>query len=154
MQFSLTQDANGTVVKLDGEIVDDTGADLERLKSALVGPRVIINAAGVSKVNSVGVVVWRQFLESIHDRFKIEFVECSVTFLGYVTMLPTFAGKGRVKSFYMPLSCRPCKSEGEVLVDAAELARTRSLPPCVCTICGDPMSPDLDVDDVVACIKI
>jgi ABC-type transporter Mla MlaB component len=140
---------SGCHVKLDGDLTDGVEASLSRLLKVLVGPKVRLSCAGIRRINSVGVVQWRQFVEAAQKSVALEFEKLSVPFLGYVTLLPAFVGRGSILSLHLPHTCRACKKSAELLVDMADLKRDQMVPPVVCPGCGTSMVVDLDLDDLL-----
>jgi anti-anti-sigma regulatory factor len=134
----------GLVVELAGDI--DEHASLAGLARRLAGP-VVLDLAGVRRINSQGVRTWIDFLRAMPAGTPLVFRRCSVPVITQINMIANFRGTADVQSFFAPYVCDACGAEQEHLVDVREQrARGAVLPPVACAACGGAMSFD-DVAD-------
>jgi hypothetical protein len=132
------QDGDDTI-RLHGVI--DEHADLAFL-AELTG-HVRINLKGVRRINSYGVRAWIENVRRVPERTTIEFVECPPPVVDQLNMVAGFLGRGKVSSFYAPLTCEACDLEQDQLFHVADCQEQGGkLPPVACPSCGQPMEVD------------
>src|SRR5262249_53669956 len=99
----------------------------------------------IDRINSVGVRYWMDFVKAREKAgVSLTFERCSPVMVGQITMITHFMGaRSRVKSLLAPYSCTGCKSESDVVVEAAPGAQVQATLPC--PKCGARM----ELDDLV-----
>jgi hypothetical protein len=118
-------------------------ADLSALLKSAAPLR--LNMRHVTRLNSIGVRNLLKFLSEWGDR-AFYYEECPSEFIDQINMIPALlgnAGRGQVKSLFVPYECAECDAEEEVLADAEayrEPARQGRLPTRTCGKCGGKMS--------------
>jgi eukaryotic-like serine/threonine-protein kinase len=133
--------ANGQLV-LSGAI-DETSA-LNELVMRGQGGRLVLDLAGVTFINSLGVRDWiRMQAEATRQSLAIELRRVSEPIIHQLNMIIATRGTARVSSFYAPYACDACGREESLLVDAitngASLAQLVP-PPMQCPECGAQMA--------------
>jgi hypothetical protein len=98
------------------------------------GKRVILDLAGVRRLNSNGVHQFLRFLEVARADGRIEAERCSPAIIWQITLLPAFAELLFVRSFFVPLECTRCEFEDDVLIELEPGSRA-VVPPTVCGKC-------------------
>lgn len=125
----------GTHVVLYGEISEATTfGELRRLKG-----RVVMDFAGVKRINSFGVRELLNFLEALRRDAQVEAVRCSPAFVNQLNLLPELSRKIMVKSILAPLECPGCLQESEAEVQVTHGGARAELPNVKCDDCGRPM---------------
>ena len=133
--------ANGQLV-LSGAI-DETAA-LNELVSRAHGGRLVLDLAGITFINSLGVRDWiRMQAEATRQNLAIELRRVSEPIIHQLNMIIATRGTASVTSFFAPYACDACGREESLLVDA--IANGTSLaqlvpPPMQCPECGAPMA--------------
>lgn len=134
---------NKTSVVLAG-IVDE-GAELKALHD-LQGD-VVIDLAGIKRINSYGVRLWVDAIRKIPPTVRVVFVRCAPPMIEQMNMIHGFFGHGELKSFYAPMICPACEeSQSELCEIEACRAAGNSLPEVTCPACGETMELD-DIEE-------
>lgn len=103
LNIKLSNAADGRkIIFLEGQFDEDI--DLEKLMSE-IDSSVIIDLAKLTRMTSFGVKQWIYLLKKIPDDCKIEYQNCSTTFIEQANMIANFIQKGKIKSFYAPFIC-------------------------------------------------
>lgn len=124
VEYSVIEQGNVKMVTLMGVINEDSEMSFKALASELAGTKAVgFNFSQVKSINSLGVRAWVSFLRSIEEGRNIEFHECTSDVIMQINMIPSFLGKGAVKSFFVNYLCEVCNKEEKKLVE------TSSLPP-------------------------
>lgn len=135
--------AGGGLIRLHGVI--DEHPDLSFL-SKLTG-RVHVSLKGVRRINSFGVRSWIDAIRKVPESTHLEFIECPPPVIDQINMVAGFLGKGKVVSFYAPMTCEKCDVESNQLFQVAEVKRNGAkLPEVKCPKCGSKMEVD-DLED-------
>jgi anti-anti-sigma regulatory factor/DNA-directed RNA polymerase subunit RPC12/RpoP len=132
----------GDVLVLSGAI--DETAGLLDLVGRAAGRRLVLDLAGVTFINSLGVRDWiRMQAAATRGGIAIELRRVSEPVVHQLNMIIATRGTGTVMSFYAPYACDACGREESLLVDAIAnatgLARMEP-PPMACPECGAPMA--------------
>lgn len=133
--------ADGQLV-LSGAI-DETSA-LNELVLRAQGGRLVLDLAGVTFINSLGVRDWiRMQAEATRQSLAIELRRVSEPIIHQLNMIIATRGTASVSSFFAPYACDACGREESLLVDA--IANGPSLaqlvpPPMQCPECGAQMA--------------
>ncbi len=128
------------VIKLAG-ILDEHN-ELSALVEQVSAGKVLINLAGVERINSSGTRDWVDWLASLEKKgIQPELVACSPAVVAQLNLVKNFAGKSVVKSFQVPYHCGGCAREKLLLVSIAEFGNFPPVAPdCACEGCGKPMT--------------
>jgi anti-anti-sigma regulatory factor len=132
----------GDVLVLSGAI--DETAGLLDLVGRAGGRRLVLDLAGVTFINSLGVRDWiRMQAAATKGGIAIELRRVSEPVVHQLNMIIATRGTGTVVSFYAPYACDACGREESLLVDAIAnatgLARMEP-PPMTCPECGAAMA--------------
>lgn len=132
-----------TAVTLAGII--DEGADLD-IFAGLHG-EVVIDIAGIKRINSFGVRLWVDATRRIPGDAHVSFVRSSPPMVEQMNMIHGFFGRGELVSFFAPMICPACE-EMENLLCEVEACRTAGgqLPETKCSECGETMELD-DIEE-------
>jgi hypothetical protein len=137
-------DAAGVRI-LDLHGVIDEHADLGFF-AALAGS-VRVSLRHVRRFNSYGVRTWIDAVRNVPEGVELEFVECPPPVVDQMNMVSGFIGRGKVSSFYAPMTCEDCGVEEDRLFTVADCRQQGGkLPPVDCPECGKPMEVD-DIED-------
>jgi hypothetical protein len=141
--FSVSVDANPQAdgVKtfhLSGII--DENADLSFF-AELEGPSHI-NLKNVRRINSYGVRAWIEAIRQVPKTVPFELYECPPSVVDQINMVAGFAGRGRVVSFFAPMTCDKCDHEEDHLFYVADFKQRGKLPEVPCPKCGQRMEVD------------
>ena len=139
------------VIKLAGVL--DENNELREVGEKLNGGTVLINLAGVERINSHGARDWITWLTALEAKgVKAVLVSCSPAVVLQLGRVKNFAGKASVKSFHAPYHCASCDADKLLLVHVNEL-RDRSRPTCSCDACGARMTLAEDATTYFAFVK-
>jgi len=123
--------------------IDET-ASLPALISRAHSGRLVIDLAGVSFINSLGVRDWIRMQQAAQQaKVAVELRRVSEPLVHQLNMIVATRGDAHVSSFYAPYACDACGREDSLLVDAVaygdRLARLDP-PPQTCSECGAQMA--------------
>jgi anti-anti-sigma regulatory factor len=132
----------GDALLLAGAI--DESAELMALLARAQGGRLVLDLAGVTFINSLGVRDWiRMQATATQTGIAVELRRVAEVLIHQLNMIIATRGTARVTSFFAPYACDRCGREESLLVDAvanaASLARLEP-PPQTCPECGGPMA--------------
>jgi len=135
------EDTGGQLV-LAGAI--DESAALGQLIDRAGGNGLVLDLAGVTFINSLGVRDWIRMQAVARERqLAVELRRVSEPIIHQLNMIVATRGAARVTSFFAPYACDACGREESVLIDAvahaAELAQLTP-PPVACPECSAPMA--------------
>ena len=128
------------VIKLAG-ILDEHN-ELSALVEQVGSGKVLINLAGVERINSSGTRDWVDWIASLEKKgIQPELVACSPAVVAQLNLVKNFAGASVVKSFQVPYHCGGCARDKLLLVTIAEFGNFPPVAPeCACEQCGKPMT--------------
>ena len=112
---------NVTFLRVSGVIDEDNklASSLKRID----GRTVVIDLAGVERINSCGVRDWVNWLNDLESRSKqVVLVRCSPCIVNQINLVNNFTGGGRVKSFFAPYYCPKCDIEQLRLLQVEQFA--------------------------------
>ena len=123
--------------------IDETSS-LGSLPSRARGGRLVLDLAGVTFINSLGVRDWiRMQAAAQAGQVAIELRRVAEPLMHQLNMIVATRGSAAVTSFYAPYACDACGREESILVDAVAhagaLTRMQA-PPATCPECGAPMA--------------
>lgn len=149
-----TQEGGLTRIVVSGVINEDS--NMEEVFGA-VGPRTIIDLAGIERINSCGIREWVNALKEVDSGFSIEYHRCSIPLVEQFNMISNFAGQGVVKSLYAPYLCEECDENLDHLIEAdsfPEDAGEFEPPEVSCPKCGSSMQFDDDEDEYFMILEV
>ncbi len=138
----MTIDLAGDALVIAGAI-DETAA-LHELPQRAVAGRLVLDLAGVTFINSLGVRDWiRMQAAAQQARLHVEMRRVSEVLVHQLNMIIATRGDAAVTSFFAPYACDACGREESLLIDAVAtgpaLARLEP-PPMTCPECGAAMA--------------
>jgi anti-anti-sigma regulatory factor len=123
--------------------IDET-ARLSELLDFADGHRLVIDLAGVTFINSLGVRDWIRMQSAAQRRgIAIELQRVAEPLIHQLNMIIATRGASRVTSFFAPYACDRCGHEDSLLIDAVAHARGLSkleAPDAACGECGSRMA--------------
>ncbi len=127
----------GDHLALSGAI--DESAGLDELLAQAKGGRLVLDLAGITFINSLGVRDWiRLQAAATKQGVQIELRRAAEVIIHQLNMIIATRGTSRVTSFFAPYACDTCGREESLLIDAvahgAELAQLQ--PPAI--TCPEP----------------
>lgn len=123
--------------------IDETAGLMELLARAQ-GGRLVLDLAGVTFINSLGVRDWiRMQAAATQQQVHVELRRVAEVIIHQLNMIIATRGTARVSSFFAPYACDRCGREESLLVDAvanaAQLAKLQP-PAQTCPECSGPMA--------------
>lgn len=98
------------LVKLKGTIDEDSNfAQLAKFGSPLR-----LDFSEVTSINSCGIRSWVNFLKEMESK-EVVYVACPPLIVRQMNMVPSFVGKAKVDSVYVPFVCDLCEAEKTLL---------------------------------------
>ncbi|HET9621709.1 MAG TPA: hypothetical protein VFP84_10100 [Kofleriaceae bacterium] len=139
VQIAATGD--GARVALAGRL-DDT-CQVGELAAQLPPGHVVIDTAGITFVNSIGIREWIRLLRALRERrTQVSLTGLADVLMVHMNVLAEFRGLARISSFHAIYACGACGYEASMLIDAAshldELRQMRT-PALRCPECGGTM---------------
>ena len=129
-------------LRLSGAI--DEGARVSELVARAPGGRLVLDLAGVTFINSLGVRDWIRMQQMAQERHvAVELRRVSEVLIHQLNMIVATRGQAEVRSFFAPYACDKCGREDSLLIDAvADRDRLSRLdpPPQTCSECGAQMA--------------
>lgn len=120
LTINIDEKALVTYVELSG-IIDEDSA-IARTVESIDTPKMVINAHGVSRINSCGVRDWVKWMETLDQKeTQVVIVECAVCFMTHINTLVNFLGSGSLESFYAPYHCPNCDEVRNILLNVDDL---------------------------------
>jgi hypothetical protein len=135
------QPADGQLI-LSGAI--DENAGLNELLGQARGGRLVLDLAGITFINSLGVRDWiRLQAAATAQGLNVELRRVAEVIVHQLNMIIATRGTARVTSFFAPYACDACGREDSLLVDAVANAQGLAQlqpPPMTCPECGAQMA--------------
>jgi anti-anti-sigma regulatory factor/predicted RNA-binding Zn-ribbon protein involved in translation (DUF1610 family) len=142
LQITTLTDEGPGVLALAGAI-DEHAAMAELLARAGAG-RLVLDLAGVTFINSLGVRDWIRLQSAAAAAgLAVELRRVSEVLVHQLNMIIATRGNASVRSFFAPYACDACGREEALLIDTAEAAAglARLEPPArTCPECGAAMA--------------
>ncbi|HEY4057087.1 MAG TPA: hypothetical protein VGM39_10790 [Kofleriaceae bacterium] len=138
----MTIDPQGDALVIAGAI--DESAALHEMTSRARGNRLVLDLAGVTFINSLGVRDWIRMQSAAQAaHLHVELRRVAEPLVHQLNMIIATRGNAAVTSFYAPYACDACGREESLLIDAvanaAALTRLEA-PPMTCPECGAQMA--------------
>lgn len=137
----LDADVVGARVVLVGRI-DDSAAALGELAALLPAGDVVLDTAGVTFVNSIGMREWMRLVRVLRERGVVTLERVADVLMTQLNLMHEHAGSVQVTSFHAPYLCPACGAESAPLIDAVthlEALRRMHAPAVPCPECGGEM---------------
>jgi anti-anti-sigma regulatory factor len=130
---------NGDQVLLAGSI--DESAKLTELLSYAQNGRLVLDLAGITFINSIGVREWCYMQQAAAKaKVAIELRRVAEPIVHQLNIVPAARGVSLVTSFFAPFECDECDREFVMLIDVRtygnDLAHMRA-PALKCPDCGE-----------------
>jgi anti-anti-sigma regulatory factor len=146
---ALTWHRHDETILLDGAI--DERAQLVELVGEARDGRLVLDSAGVTFINSLGLRAWIRVLdEAAAAGVRVELRRVAEPIVHQLNLVVAARGTATVTSFYVPYVCEHCDTEKHVLLDVAEHGRDLArgvVPAHACPSCRRAMTvvhpPDL-----------
>ncbi len=141
----MTVEAQGETLVIRGAI-DESAAlpDLVDRFGRASGGRLVLDLAGITFINSLGVRDWiRMQAAAQRASVAIELRRVAEPLVHQLNLIIATRGASRVTSFYAPYACDACGREDSMLIDAVAHARGLAHlepPPMPCEDCGAAMA--------------
>ncbi|HEY4176795.1 MAG TPA: hypothetical protein VGM90_08190 [Kofleriaceae bacterium] len=138
----MTIDPQGDALVITGAI--DESAALHEMTARATGNRLVLDLAGVTFINSLGVRDWIRMQSAAQaSRLNVELRRVAEPLVHQLNMIIATRGNAAVTSFFAPYACDACGREESLLIDAvanaASLTRLEA-PPMTCPECGAQMA--------------
>jgi anti-anti-sigma regulatory factor len=101
MKVRVSQDSQGSVVVLSGDVDERVSDGLREITAKAKATDVTFDCEGVQNINSIGMRQWMMFMASFGAQRKLTFRRCPSALIDYAVIIPKLFGSGRVESFYM-----------------------------------------------------
>jgi hypothetical protein len=127
---------HGACAVLAGRL--DDACRLDMLLGQLPDGDVVLDTAGITFVNSIGMREWVRLLRALRDRGTVTLEAISDVLMTQMNLFAEFRGNLRIVSFHASYVCPACGYEASRLVDAilhAEVIRRLQPPPLPCPEC-------------------
>ncbi len=141
MASALTWTKAGDRIALVGRI--DENADLNALAQEIPGEGATIDLSGLTRINSIGVREWMDFVTSLTPR-PLRLERCAPVFVDQLNAIANFAGQATLVSVLSTFECETDSETVNLEVQIAD-ARENALPVAPrCPRCGATMVPAQD----------
>lgn len=141
LTWSLEEQEHAHRFVMRGEITEE--ADFSGVVSA-AKQRVVLNLAGVQRINSCGVREWIGFLQRLEGKAEtVELELCSPVMVRQLSMIATMRGSAAVTSILVPYFCEECDDERTLPLELPAGERPTLAETAPCPSCGGQM----DLDD-------
>lgn len=152
MEFKVTKNADGSAfVVLGGAINEDAEIPLKSILGELTGSgSVKFNFAHTTTINSLGVRAWVQFLRQAEVGRLVVFEQCTPDVIAQVNMIPSFASKADISSFYTNYVCESCNKNEKILIDKKNLKPKQMPEKAKCAHCSEEMETEELEDEYFA----
>lgn len=130
----------GSRMTLVGRI--DDSSPLGGLPDQLAAGDLVIDTAGVTFVNSIGMREWIRLLRALSSARTVTLERVADVLITQMNLIPGLGNNVRIASFHAQYACGKCGAEVAPLIDAvahAEGLRTLQAPKLPCPECGTAM---------------
>ena len=136
LQIEKKKTDHGLRISLEGRI--DESSNLEELAHTVNEP-VMIDLAGVSFINSMGVRNWVKMMRALHERaVRVTLERCSEAIVFQLNMIVETRLGAQIDSVFAPYECDGCGHETYHLLRASPSLRDDQ-PAKQCPECGESM---------------
>jgi len=150
----IERSTTGSVVTLTVTGCIDERSDLSPLLSLSGANTLVLDLAGVERINSVGVRDWIEAMRRIPADIAVYWDRTAVPMVCQMTMIANFHGHSHIRSIMAPYYCNTCDLEHQFLmtVDKALTSPPYEAPSFDCPDCGKPMNFDEMEEDYFASV--
>lgn len=138
----MTIDAQGDALVVSGAI--DESAALHEMPARARNGRLVLDLAGVTFINSLGVRDWIRMQSAAQTgNVAVELRRVAEPLVHQLNMIIATRGSAVVTSFFAPYACDACGREESLLIDAvanADALTRLQAPPMQCPECGAQMA--------------
>ena len=135
LSIDITETSEEVIYRFVGDVDESfRQKDVPRIKKK----KITFVLEQINNFNSCGIREWIYLVRDISDIGSLRFVQCSVTMIDQINMVPDSLGKGAVESFYAPYYCE-CGGEVSRLIHVADSQldlQMRQAPAFKCESCG------------------
>jgi len=110
-KYEVVNKGNKKTILLKGIINEDTLFT----PIAKVGSPYVLNFKDITSINSCGIRSWVNFLKELGET-EVFYEECPPVIVRQMNMVPSFVGRAKVLSVYVPYVCDACEKEEMKLV--------------------------------------
>ncbi len=127
-RIDLKKDGERFLVSVSGTI--DESFDPSFLKQLPKGGTIVFNLKAVHRVNSMGMLAWRNLMREIQSVSDSVFVlECSPMMVGHTSTVLGFMGRAVILSVVVPYVCEACGTSKDLVSKTPEI-ELNAAPPC------------------------
>jgi hypothetical protein len=121
----------------------DETAELATRASSWAAPKMTIDTADITFINSIGVREWMRLLRALGEHgAKLRLERVAEVIIEQINMIEDARGSAEVMSFHAPYVCNACGLEASMLVDVGKdgaAMRRMETPAQSCPDCGKAM---------------
>ena len=141
LSVDISQTPTEVTYKFSGDVDEHfRQKDVPRIRAQ----RITFVLENVNNFNSCGIREWIYLIRDISELGKLRFVNCSVTMIDQINMVPDSLGTGTVESFFAPYYCEDHSEVNRLIVvkDHVEKITARTAPEMHCEDCKKPLEFD------------
>lgn len=154
MKYQMVSSDTVTNVDFAGEISEDSTTELHKVAEELKAAKnIVFNLANITKINSLGVRSWVQFIRSIGPDHNLSFSECAPVTVLQINMIPSFRGHATIKSVLCQYSCSSCRTITTTTVECSRYDIDNLPTPPACSKCGSETELDEDEEEYFGFLK-
>ncbi len=132
-------DGDKFMVTMTGAV--DENLDTDLVKQVPQGAIVVLNLKGVRRINSLGMLSWRNLMTALSRVARAIYIEeCTSMMVGHTSTVAGFMGRAQLLSVCPPYYCESCGASKEVTLSIAEVELM--LESMACDKCGKTMLLD------------
>jgi hypothetical protein len=136
LQITIEESAQDAIYTFKGDVDEHfRQKDVPRIKK----DNIVFVLSGINAFNSCGIREWIYLIRDISGLGALKFVDCSVTMVDQINMVPDSLGSGVIESFYAPYFCQ-CGGEVNRLIEVGKFASeitAKQAPEFNCDRCGE-----------------
>lgn len=148
LKYTLENSASHQYLTLVGDFSENCEKTLNELLPQLNAGTAVFNCSKVESINSFGTKIWIQFLQDLGKKVKKEFVECSLTFMSYRNLIPSFAGDGKIKSIVVVFECLKCGETINSVIEEQAFVVDQEIEPKKCGKCGGAANSSVEAEEL------
>ncbi len=154
MKYQMMSGETVTSVDFSGEITEESTSELQKLADELKSAKdIMFNLAKITKINSLGVRSWVQFVRAVGPEHKMTFEDCAPVIVLQINMIPSFRASATIDSVVCQYSCSSCRAMTTITVDCKKHdIDTLPVAPA-CSKCGSETELDEDEEEYFGFLK-
>ncbi len=154
MKYQMVSNESETTVDFSGEITEESTTELQKVAEELKAAKdIVFNLANVTKINSLGVRSWVQFIRAIGPEHKLAFSECAPVTVLQINMIPSFRAHATIDSVICQYSCSSCRALTSTVVECSKYDIDNLPPAPPCSKCGSETELDEDEEEYFGFLK-